>query len=253
MNPVLLLLAELILVLGLLLWADRWLHRHLQGVMYLLSGDEEIAIWLYAIILLPGVLLHELSHALAAAIAGVKIGRINILPRKVGKRIQLGFVPVQRTDFIRASFIGAAPLFCGGLVVIALGYKVFGTPEVIAALVAQDWLAALRGLSAALHAPDVWIWAYLVFAIGNTMLPSRSDIYAWPYMAFVVMVLGVIVLVLGGSALLMNGLGQFLTVAVRLIVLLGSSTLLVDLPFFAFIFGAQKLLEHLKGVRLEYR
>jgi len=253
LNPVVVLLAELFVVLGLLLWADRWLHRHLQGVMYLLSGDEEIAIWLYAIILLPGVFLHELSHALAAAIVGVKIGRINILPRKVGKRIQLGFVPVQQTDFIRASFIGAAPLFCGGLAVIALGYKVFGTPEVIAALVAQDWLAALRGLSAALHAADVWIWAYLVFAIGNTMLPSSSDIHAWPYVGFVVTVLAFIVLLLGGGALLLDGLGQFLTVAVRLMVLLGGSTLLVDLPFFAAIFVAQKILERVKGVRIEYR
>ena len=253
LNPMLVLLAELFIVLGLLLWADRWMHRHLQGVMYLLSNDEEIAIWLYAIILLPGVFLHELSHALAAAIVGVKIGRINILPRRVGKRIQLGFVPVQQTDFFRASLIGAAPLFSGGLAVIVLGYKVFGTPEVIAALTAQDWLAALKGLSAALHAPDVWIWAYLVFAIGNTMLPSRSDIHAWPFLGFVALVLAFIVLLLGGGTLLLDGLGQFLTVAVRWIILLGGSTLLVDMPFFAVIFLAQKALEHLKGVRLEYR
>jgi hypothetical protein len=253
LNPVLLLLAELFVVLGLLLWADRWLHRHLQGVMYLLSNDEEIAIWLYAIILLPGVLLHEVSHALAAAIVGVRIGRINILPRRVGKRIQLGFVPVQETDFVRASFIGAAPLFCGGLAVVALGYKVFGAPEVIAALAAQDWLAALKGLSAAFQAPDAWIWAYLVFAIGNTMLPSRSDIHAWPFIGFAAVVLAFLVLLLGGGALLMDGLGQFLTVAVRWIVLLGSCTLLIDLPFFALIFVTQKALEHIKGVRLEYR
>ena len=253
LTPVLLLLAELFVVLGLLLWADRWLHRHLQGVMYLLSNDEEIAIWLYAIILLPGVLLHEVSHALAAAIVGVKIGRINILPRRVGKRIQLGFVPVQQTDFIRASFIGAAPLFCGGLAVVALGYKVFGAPEVIVALVAQDWLAALQGLTAAFQAPDAWIWAYLVFAIGNTMLPSRSDIHAWPFIGFVAVVLAFLVLLLGGSALLLDGLGQFLTVAVRWVVLLGGCTLLIDMPFFVLIFVAQKVLERIKGVHLEYR
>ncbi len=253
LTPVLLLLAELFVVLGLLLWADRWLHRHLQGVMYLLSNDEEIAIWLYAIILLPGVVLHEVSHALAAAIVGVKIGRINILPRRVGKRIQLGFVPVQQTDFLRASFIGAAPLLCGGLAVVALGYKVFGAPEVIAALAAQDWGAALQGLAAAFQAPDAWIWAYLVFAIGNTMLPSSSDIYAWPFVGFVVLVLMSLVLLFGGGALLIDGLGQFLTVAVRWVVLLGGCTLLIDLPFFALIFLAQKALEHIKGVRLEYR
>lgn len=248
-----LLLVELSAILGLLLWADRWLHRHLQGVMYLLSSDEEIALWLYAIILLPGVLLHEISHALVAAVVGVKIGRINILPRRVGKRIQLGFVPVQQTDFARASLIGAAPLIFGGLAVILIGYNIFGTPEVIAALTAQDWLGALEGVSAALHAPDAWIWAYLVFTIGNTMLPSRSDIHAWPFLGFVAVVLAVVMLLLGGGALLLNGLGQVLTIAVRWIILLGGSTLLIDIPFFAVIIVAQKLLEHVKGVRLEYR
>ena len=253
LTSVLLLLAQLFVVLGLLLWADRWLHRRLQGVMYLLSDDEEIAIWLYAIILLPGVMLHEVSHALAAAVVGVKIGRINILPRRVGKRIQLGFVPVQQTDFIRASFIGAAPLLCGGLAVVVLGYKVFGAPEVIAALAAQDWLTAVQGLAAAFQAPDAWIWAYFVFAIGNTMLPSRSDVHAWPFIGFVALVFTFLVLLFGGSALLLDGLGQFLTVAVRWLVLLGGCTLLIDLPFFALIFVAQKVLERIKGVRLEYR
>lgn len=251
-DPVLVLLTELVVVLGLLLLADRWMHRHLQGVMFLVSNDEELALWLYAIILLPGVVLHELSHAFVAGLVGVKIGAINVLPRKVGKRIQLGFVPVEETDFVRASLIGAAPLFFGGLAVVVLGYAVFGTPEVIAALTAQNWLAALDGLSAAFHAPDAWLWAYLVFAIGNTMLPSRSDIHAWPFLGSIAAVLAVIILLLGGGALLLNGLGQFLTVGVRWIILLGSSTLLIDIPFFLAIFLAQKLLERAKGVRLEY-
>ena len=85
------------------------------------------------------------------------------------------------------------------------------------------------------------------------MLPSRSDIHAWPFLGFVAVVLAFIVLLLGGGALLLNGLGQFLTVAVRWVILLGGSTLLIDLPFFAAIIIAQKLLERAKGVRLEYQ
>lgn len=57
----------------------------------------------------------------------------------------------------------------------------------------------------------------------------------------------------GRGALLLDGLGQFLTVAVRWVVLLGGCTLLIDLPFFALIFVVQKVLERIKGVRLEYR
>ncbi|HNT77743.1 MAG TPA: hypothetical protein PKH77_22240 [Anaerolineae bacterium] len=252
-SAVWIMLAEFFAVLGLLLWADRWLHRNLQGVMLLLANDEEVALWLYAILLLPGVALHELSHALTAAILGVKIGRINILPRRAGKRIQLGFVPVQETDVLRASLIGVAPMLIGGGVIVALGYNIFGTPDVLAALSSGDVWAALRGLSVALKAPDVWLWAYLVFAIGNTMLPSRADTHAWPALAVVLGLLTLAVLLVGGGATLLNGFGHFLTMVVRWIVLLGGSTLLVDLPFFALIFVILKLLERAKGVRLVYR
>ena len=248
----LILLVQLLTVLGLLLWADRWLHRHLQGVILLLTGDEEIALWLYAAILLPGVILHELSHAFVAKVVGVRIGRISILPKRRGARIRLGFVPIQETDFFRASLIGGAPLLAGSIAVIAIGHLVFSTPELIAALSAGDWRAGIEALVAVFQASDVWIWIYLVFAISNTMLPSRSDIHAWPYVGFVALVIAVIVVLLGGSALLVDGVGSFLTTALRWLVLLGASTLLVDLPIFAAIFLLQKVVEHFKGIRVEY-
>jgi hypothetical protein len=220
--------------------------------MLLLTGDKEIALWLYAIVLLPGVILHELSHALVARIAGVKIGQINILPQRTGRRIQLGFVPVEDTDFLRASLIGAAPLIFGSVAVVAIGHLSFGTPEILEVLKAGDWLAALEELAQIVRAPDVWLWGYLVFAIGNTMLPSRSDIHAWPTLAFVAALVVALVIVLGGTTLLLNGLGRFVTLAAQWMILLGASTLLVDVPVFVAIFLLQKVLEHIKGVRLEY-
>ncbi len=247
-----LLFAQLTLVLGLLLLADRWLHRHLQGVMFLLSRDHEIAVWLYALILLPGVALHELSHAVTAALLRVRIGRISILPQRSGSRIQLGFVPVQETDFIRASLIGAAPFFVGALVIFLVGRAVFGTPDVVAAITAADAHAALQGLRAALAAPDAWVWAYLIFTIGNTMLPSRSDTHAWPLLGGVLLLGAVIIALAGGGALLLQGLAATLGTLVGWLILLGGSTLLIDLPFFLFLILIEKALERLSGLRLEY-
>jgi len=251
--PVLWMLIELMAVLALLLWADRWLHRHLQGAMLLLTNDTEIALWLYALILFPGVLLHELSHAVVAALLGVRIGKINILPRRMGNRIQLGFVPIQETDFLRASMIGAAPLFFGSTVIFLLGQFVFGTPEMIAALLQADWLTAVQGLRTAFHAPDMWLWAYLVFAVGNTMLPSNSDMHAWPWLVGMLLGIAAIILLAGGGALLLDGLSRMLTLAVRWVILLGGSTLLVDIPFFACVFLLEKLLVRLKGQYIVYR
>ncbi len=243
----------LLIVLGLLLGADRWLHRHLQGVTILLTGNQDIALWLYAILLFPGVTLHELSHALSAALLGVKIGGISLLPQQKQGHIQLGFVPVEETDFLRASCIGAAPLLIGSAVIIAIGYSVFGTPAVLSSLATGNWWGALQGLRHALHAPDAWVWAYLIFAIGNTMLPSRSDTHAWPLLGAVLVFGGTIIVLAGAGALLLKTLSQLLTGAVHWVILLGVSTLLIDLPFFLLIIVAEKILEWLKRQKIVYR
>ena len=253
LGPTLITLGELLVVLALLLLADRWLHRHLQGLMLLLTNDREIALWLYALILFPGVLLHELSHALVAALLGVRIGRISILPQRKQGRIQLGFVPVEETDPLRASLIGAAPFLIGSGVIIALGHLVFKTPEVVAAMALGDWASALRGVRAALQTPDAWIWAYFVFAIGNTLLPSRADMHAWPLLALILLIIGGISVAAGAGTALLNGLNRLLTGAVHWIVLLGGSTLLIDLPFFLLIFLAEKGLGRLRGRRIVYQ
>ena len=104
-----------------------------------------------------------------------------------------------------------------------------------------------------LQAPDVWLWVYLVFAVGNTMLPSRSDIHAWAFTVFAAVAVAAMIVVLGGTSFLLIGASQFLTIAVRWLVLLGASVLLADLPIFATMYLLQKLLERVRDVRIEYR
>ena len=161
--------------LVLLLLIERWIHRHLQGVMLLLTGDPEIAVMLYALPLLPGIILHELSHAFAAVLLGIRVGRISLRPKRAGQRIQLGFVPIEKTDAIRASLVGLAPLLAGSITILLIGYWVFGLGTVRGALAARDWGELAAGMLQALKARDAWIWAYVVFAVSNTMLPSRAN------------------------------------------------------------------------------
>lgn len=228
---------------------ERWIHRHLQGATLLLTGDPEVAVLLYALPLLPGVLLHEVSHALAGLLVGARVGRISILPARSEGRIQLGFVPVEATGPVRTALIGLAPLVTGCLALLLIGARGLRLGAMSAALAAGDWAGALAGLDEAIHAPDAGVWAYLCFAISNTMLPSRSDMRAWPIIVvFLALVAGVVFLLgLGPS------LAAPLSDALRWLAIACGLTFLVDLPFAGLIFGAEKVLERVKGMKVEYQ
>ncbi len=238
--------------LALLLLIERWIHRHLQGVMLLLTGDPEIAVVLYALPLLPGILLHELSHALAAILLGVHIGRISIRPKRAGQRVQLGFIPVEKTDAVRASLIGLAPLLIGCLVVLLIGYGVFGIGAVETALTTGNWNGVLAWLPEIPQARDAWLWAYAIFAVSNTMLPSRADRQAWtPVLLFLLMV-GGIVTVTGLGPSLVSRLAAPLGTALRWLAATCTLTIVVDLLFVLLIAVGERLLERIRGMRAEY-
>jgi len=238
--------------LALLLLVERWIHRHLQGVMLLLTGDPEVAVVLYALPLLPGILLHELSHALAAILLGVRVGRISIRPKRAGQRVQLGFVPVERTDVVRASLIGLAPLLAGSAAILLIGYGVFGMGTVRTALVAGDWANLAAGLLGALKAPDAWIWAYVVFAVSNTMLPSRADRQAWTPVLLFLLLIGVLIWAAGLWPAIVEGLSEPLTMALRWLATTCALTIAVDVPFMLLVALGERVLERVKGVRVEY-
>jgi hypothetical protein len=242
----------LAVTLALLLLVERWIHRHLQGVMLLLTGDPEVAVLLYALPLLPGIFLHELSHALAAVLLGVRVGRISIRPKLAGQRVQLGFVPVERTDAVRASLIGLAPLLAGSAAILLIGYRVFGLGTLDVALAAGDWANLAPELLSAFGASDAWLWAYVIFAVGNTMLPSRADRQAWTPVVIFLLLIGVLLWAGGLGPALVEGLADPATAALRWLATMCALTIAVDLPFILLIALVERLLERAKGVRVEY-
>ncbi|MEA3341735.1 MAG: hypothetical protein U9R15_17360 [Chloroflexota bacterium] len=238
--------------LAFLMLIERWIHRHLQGVMLLLTGDLDVAAVLYALPLLPGIVLHELSHALAAVLLGVRVGRISIRPKRAGQRIQLGFVPVEKTDVVRASLIGLAPLLTGSAVVLLIGYWIFELDAMGAALAAGDWASLTAGMQEALGASDSWLWAYAIFAVSNTMLPSRADRQAWTPVIIFLLLIGALVWAAGLGPALVEEAAVPLAAALRWLTLMCALTIAVDAPFVLLIALAERLLERAKGMRVGY-
>lgn len=242
--------------LPILLFMQRWIHSHLHGVAYLLTGNKNWAVAIYAIVLFPGVLLHELSHWISATLLGVRTGRFSLFPQvKSDGAIQLGYVEYYKTSDlgpIRESFVGGAPLIAGTTAVILIGLHVFGISELALAIQTGDIDSLILAMGALFSANDFLVWLYLLFAISNAMMPSASDRRAWPAFLALLVGLGLILLVLGFQELLLTGLVGPVATIFGYLGLAFSLTIAVNVLFILFIALFERFLSWLKGVEIIY-
>ncbi|HKY55067.1 MAG TPA: hypothetical protein VJM08_12205 [Anaerolineales bacterium] len=179
-----------------LILLQRLLHREIQAVFLILTRDVRLTMGIFSMLFLPGVFLHELSHYLMAKILGVRTGNFSIFPQSLPDgRLQLGYVETAKSDVVRDSLIGAAPIIVGTLFVAYIAiyrlemrvlWDVFRNGQLD-----LFWM----GVRALPQVRDFYLWFYLVFAVSSTMLPSQSDRHAWlELVIYVVVLLGIILL-----------------------------------------------------------
>ncbi len=220
-----------------LLWAKRWITTHLQDLSLRWAGDADVALILYFVVVLPGVVIHELSHWLMALALGVRVRRLSLGPvrKGQGRRVSLGSVQVSGADPVRSGLIGLAPLLGGSAVILGIGYWVLGVGELGPIFAGQGLAGLWSGLGQIVRVADFWLWLYLIFAISNAMLPSESDVAAIrPVLLFLAMAAGVLLVVSGVPAMpagvvqAVNGIAGYLASAFGL-------TLAVDALFMLLI------------------
>ena len=192
-----------LLAFGAVWLLDRQTHRRLQQVFLLLTGRSDSATLLYSLVLLPGVALHELSHAVAALLLRVRVLGFSLRPRRLSsKSLQLGYVETLRTDVLRSSLIGAAPLFAGVGALLLISREVFGVRDLSAAAAALDPHALTMQMRSVFTAEYAPLWIYAMFAVANGMMPSPSDRRAWPPVLAGVVLIGIAAYAAGGAMLL---------------------------------------------------
>ncbi len=200
----------------------------LQWLCHLLLGRRQSGILLNQIVLLPGVVVHELSHWVMAKLLQVPTFGITLLPtRSPNGDWILGTVRTARTHFVNRALIGAAPLLTGGLLLFAIGQWALHLQSLGQAFLAGDLLSLSQALRQQPYTADGLFWLYLVFAIGNTMLPSASDREAWLPLAALLLLLAIAIYLLGlgdwvwlSAAQLGHQLGAIFASALSLCVLL---------------------------------
>jgi hypothetical protein len=236
----------------LLVILQRWIHRHLHGIALLLTGRDDMALIVYSLPLLPGVMLHELSHALMAALLGVKSAHLSIIPRRQpGGRVRLGSVQVERVDAVRASLIGLAPLLFGSSVVLLISQYAFGVSQLGDAVRIGNPITVMQSLGGVLRAPDAWLWLYLLFVIANAMVPSPADRETWPPV-ILFSVLALLLALAAGLETTVAGIGGVIGEGLRWLAAAFTITLAVDLPFVLFIWLLELSVGRLQGRVVDY-
>ena len=197
-----------ILMLVPLILLQRLLHREIQAVFLILSRDARITMSIFSFIFLPGVFLHELSHFVMAKILRVRTGRFSLLPQSLPDgRLQLGYVETTRSDIVRDSLIGAAPLIVGTLFVAYVAIYRFEMRVLWDVLRNGQLNLFWMGMRALPSVPEFYLWFYLVFAVSSTMMPSESDRHAWLEFLISVGVLFSITLLFGAGPWMASNLG----------------------------------------------
>ncbi len=242
--------------LFVLLILQRWIHAHLHGVSLLLTGRPEWAVVVYAIVLFPGVLLHELSHWLTATLLGVRTGSMSLTPRRQPDgSLQLGYVEYYKgknVGAIRESLIGAAPLIAGTAAILLISLRIFSVTDLSLAVQTGDVDILAAAMADFLETPFILLWIYLIFAISNAMLPSKSDRVAWP--AFLLIMLGVALFLylIGLQERFLASVAQPVAVMFGYLGTAFSVAIAVDILFVVAIMIIESILSRVRGMSVSY-
>jgi hypothetical protein len=228
----------------------RWITKHVQGIGYLLTKDGQIALILYFLLILPGVLVHELSHAAAAWLLRVRIRRLSIGLQRRGKSqgVVLGSVEIAATDPIRASLIGLAPLTVGCALILAISNRILGI-EILSTVGGPGlW----HDLNTIYGTPDFWLWIYLVLTIGNAMLPSAADRQSWGAALAFIAFIGALLYLSGLLSAISSTLSNWGIASVRQLTYAFAVTVAVDVIFAILLFLLEQGLAALGLGRVQY-
>lgn len=222
------------------------LSRHIQGLILLLTGRAHIATMVYDLLVLPGVVLHELSHAAVALLLGLRVLQINLFQFRSSNDPRQGEVIVTKADPLRMSIVGAAPLLCGVAVLVLL-LRWIDPPSI------SLNLSAFSQLRQQLRDPATAIATYFLFAIANTMFPSEADRRAWWVVGAVLLALGLVLLALGIRPTIPPlGVERLAAQSDRLVSAL-LPVVVIDVVVLVIVLMLETLVSRIRGRRVVYR
>lgn len=183
-----------ILIIGELIvlsFISRWLTQRLFEAVYLVTKARSAGISFVTLLLFPGTIVHELSHLFTAGVLGVRTGKLELTPTSIkNEHIHAGSVMVEKTDPIRQSLIGLAPLFTGLAILTAISYYL------------QPWwqeafLSVQNGQFLTVPVIRFFVSLCVLSAVSNTMFASPEDLKGVPAVAITLAIIATFLYFLG--------------------------------------------------------
>ena len=154
--------------------------------------------FVYAIVslfFLPGTIVHELGHFVAATVLLLRVYDVRIFPQWEKNQIKLGSVLYEKRDVFRGILVGVAPLFFAFFFFWLLSiFKLFPNDNF--------WLNILLG--------------YIVFTVSSTMFSSKQDLVDFAFIIpLIIIIIGIVYVVelkvdfILSNTLLIEGVNSF--------------------------------------------
>jgi|GEM_PF-1560730 len=245
----------LVVLLLPLIYAERWVHRHLFGIGYLISEDKVSATRLFYVIFAPGVFLHEFIQYLVAGALNVPIKKLTGWPEEQDNGIlRLDFIVVEQeeTDAIRAALVAASPFFIMSVLVWYISTQVLDLTQVTIALGEADLTALGTAINGVLQTPNFILWTYLLFAVANSMLPKREEARGFPLILGVGAAIAGGMLILGLDAVLLETFGGPVADTMGLINIAVATILVLDIFMIVLLGFLEDSLERWRGYKMDY-
>jgi hypothetical protein len=209
----------------------------------------QLTLSVFSILFFPGVLLHETSHFLMAKILRVRTGKFSVIPKPMSNgRLQMGYVEVEKTDFIRDSLIGLAPLIAGTLFIAYAGITQLQLNTLWDVLQNGQVELFWMGVGLLPTVSDFWLWFYLTIVVSSTMMPSESDRHAWLPLGIWIGVLFTLALVSGFGTWMLDNLAPFFDNLLNSVALLFGLSNLVHIVLLFPFFVLHRLLVYIMKV-----
>lgn len=190
-----------VLLLLLLFLLAITFQKQLYLFFYLLSRSQLTAVQCITWILLPGTIIHELAHFLAATLLRVPTGEFSFMPEiRENNEVKIGSLEIAKTGPLRFALIGLAPIILGLVAISSIDrfllFPVLQTTfsHPLKPFYYQFFLKQFLLL---------FLICYLLFAVCNTMFSSKKDLET---ILFPILLIGLI-----GGALYLAGIRWSLT------------------------------------------